>query len=164
MESSEYVTSDPTCSLVDFKIPNDVNIGDCILLQKNPCRITNIMVCKTGKHGCSKYHFVGYDIFTEKRYDDIIMGHQQVHVPIIAHTPMRVIYFEDDDLNSIVHLQNDVTCEIREDITISDIEIVNKIKKLQTNLSNDKEIFVIVLGAMGIEKICDCKLVNCIKK
>lgn len=158
MEAYEYMTGDSTCSLFEPKMPTDVNIGDVILLQNKPCKITDISVCKTGKHGGAKHHFIGNDIFTQKKYEGIFMSHQQLSAPIVSRVPMRVDVIEND---GSIHLQNITTLAMRDDLYISDAEFCEKLINLLNNCTNtDKELFVIVLSCMGIEKIMEHKIVN----
>jgi translation elongation factor P/translation initiation factor 5A len=139
-------------------MPTDVNIGDIILLQNKPCKIIEIFVCKTGKHGGAKYHFIGHDIFTQKRYEELFMSHQQLSAPFVSRVPMRVIYIEND---GSIHLQNMTSLEMRDDLYISDHDFCEKLIDLFNNHANtDKELFVIVLSCMGIERIVEHKIVN----
>lgn len=155
MESSEYVTAEPTCSLTIYKMPSDINIGDHLVLQNKPCKIIDIAVCKTGKHGAAKYHFTGLDIFTQKKYNELYMCHQQVEVPVVTRTLWKLLYIEDD---WYVHLQNSKDLSTRTDLSLpEDNDFRDKITDLFQ--SPDKEIYLIIQQAMGIESIVDSKLI-----
>jgi translation elongation factor IF5A len=135
--------------------PSDMNIGDYIVLQHQPCKLVHISVCKTGKHGTAKYHFTGLDIFTQHKYEELFMCHHMVQVPIVTRTPMKLLYMDDD---YYVHLQNDKDLSVREDLILPENEEFRdkmaELKKL------DKEIFLIVQKAMNTEAIIDYKVKN----
>lgn len=149
MESVEYVTADPTCSLVQNVYPVSVKINDIILLRNNPCKIIDTSVCKTGKHGHTKFHFIGYDIFTGKRYEDIFMGHQFAEQPIVVKTNMKLLFIDDDGYTQL--LNND-TLRTKEDLYVTDNDLLQKIKQA---FNQNKEITVVVLSAMNHEMIID---------
>jgi translation elongation factor IF5A len=153
MDSTTYVTNEPTCSMTISKLPSDMNIGDFIVLQNKPCKIVHIAVCKTGKHGKAKYHFTGLDIFTQRKYEELFMCHQTVQVPIVARVPMKLLYVNTD---RYVQLQNDKDLTIREDLVLPE-EYQDKISTL---IKSDKEIFLVVQQAMGMEAIIEYKVKN----
>lgn len=160
MESSAYVTSESTCSLTYSRMPTDINIGDCILLQKKPCKVSNIAVCKTGKHGSAKYHFTGKDIFTQKKYEEMFMCHETVQVPNVTKTLMHLLLIEDD---GHLQLMSDADASVRYDLVLpSDENLCNKIKKMMIDSENDdtnsKDCCVVVQSAMGFDAIIDCKV------
>ncbi|CAN6550476.1 unnamed protein product [Malus baccata var. baccata] len=43
-----------------------------IVIKGRPCKVVEVSTSKTGKHGHAKCHFVGIDIFTAKKLEDIV--------------------------------------------------------------------------------------------
>ncbi|XP_061351952.1 eukaryotic translation initiation factor 5A-4-like [Gastrolobium bilobum] len=43
-----------------------------IVIKARPCKVVEVSTSKTGKHGHAKCHFVGIDIFTGKKLEDIV--------------------------------------------------------------------------------------------
>ena len=43
-----------------------------VVIKDRPCKIVDMSTSKTGKHGHAKCHFVGIDIFTAKKLEDIV--------------------------------------------------------------------------------------------
>jgi translation elongation factor P/translation initiation factor 5A len=46
-----------------------------VILKDCPCKIADLKVSKTGKHGSAKCNMVGYDIITGKKYQETVPGH-----------------------------------------------------------------------------------------
>ena len=132
-------SNESTCSLIEYKMPIDIRLNSYLLIHDKPCKVSNISVCKNGKHGDTKYHFVGYDIFTNKRHETIYISKQQIFVPIVEKHDYRLLAIDNDGFASLLDVE---TNKIREDLNIGDI-----------NFDQNKEINVIVMKSMNIEKI-----------
>lgn len=48
--------------------------GSYTFIQGFPCRVTEYSAAKPGKHGGAKVNIVGFDIFTDKKYEDTYDG------------------------------------------------------------------------------------------
>lgn len=71
----------------DFIENRNLEKGMLILLKNHPCKIISICFSKCGKHGVSKMLVTGVDIFTEIKYEDILISHNnftQFVKPIIS--------------------------------------------------------------------------------
>jgi len=49
--------------------------GVFVIMKDNPCKVSELKISKTGKHGSSKANMVGYDIITNKKYQETVPGH-----------------------------------------------------------------------------------------
>lgn len=153
MENSEYTTSESTCS-IENRAPIDVKIGNVALLKNKPCKIVDVSVFKTGKHGDAKYHFTGIDIFTNKKYEELYMCHHNMICPIVTRTNMKLLLITPD---GYCQLFNEKTLELREDLCILDKQLLEKVLlKFEQNM----EICVVVQSAMNYESIIDYKEVK----
>jgi translation elongation factor IF5A len=85
----ESVCAESTCS--HPASCTDLHRGDYIILQERPCKIVDVTVCKTGKHGHAKYHFTGLDIFDLTKHEGIYMGDKSVTVPEVKRETMTLI-------------------------------------------------------------------------
>jgi translation initiation factor 5A len=67
-----------------------------MMIKGHPCKVLNISVSKTGKHGHAKCNFVATDIFTGKKYEDMIPSSHGTTVPIVNRSDWEVIDIADD--------------------------------------------------------------------
>jgi len=51
-------------------------------------KVADLKISKTGKHGSSKANMVGYDIITNKKYQETVPGHTMM----FGFTPVKVEY------------------------------------------------------------------------
>jgi len=49
--------------------------GVCVIMCDNPCKVSELKISKTGKHGSSKANMVGYDVITNRKYQETVPGH-----------------------------------------------------------------------------------------
>jgi len=59
-----------------------------VILKDCPCKINDLKISKTGKHGSAKANMVGYDIVTNKKYQETVPGHTMMY----GFTPVKVEY------------------------------------------------------------------------
>ena len=99
--------------------------GSFVMLKQNPCKVVSTATSKPGKHGTAKVHFVGIDIFTNKKYEDAFPTHQTVWVPIIKKTELEVADISYDDFVSLLMPDN----SLREDLKLpADAELYQNLK------------------------------------
>jgi len=61
------------------------------MIKGKPCKVLNISVSKTGKHGHAKCNFTATDIFTGKKLEDMIPSTHGTTVPIVNKTEWEII-------------------------------------------------------------------------
>jgi translation initiation factor 5A len=49
--------------------------GVHVIMKDNPCKVSELKISKTGKHGSSKANMVGYDLVTNKKMQETCPGH-----------------------------------------------------------------------------------------
>lgn len=64
--------------------------NDIVVLKGKPCKIVEMNTSKPGKHGHAKIHFVGLDIFTGKKYEDISPSSKNMMMPNIVKKEFNV--------------------------------------------------------------------------
>jgi translation initiation factor 5A len=69
-----------------------------MMIKGNPCKVLSISVSKTGKHGHAKCNFIATDIFTGKKYEDMIPSTHGTTVPLVKKTEWELIDIEGDEL------------------------------------------------------------------
>ena len=60
-----------------------------------PCKVIDIKVSKTGKHGHAKCRFTAIDIFDGSKHEDIVPSTHTAHVPVVTRMEYQVIGLED---------------------------------------------------------------------
>jgi translation initiation factor 5A len=46
-----------------------------VIMCDNPTKVNELKISKTGKHGSSKANMVGYDLITNRKYQETVPGH-----------------------------------------------------------------------------------------
>eukprot|EP01015_Nassula_variabilis_P035324 TRINITY_DN8861_c0_g1_i1.p1 TRINITY_DN8861_c0_g1~~TRINITY_DN8861_c0_g1_i1.p1 ORF type:complete len:183 (-),score=76.23 TRINITY_DN8861_c0_g1_i1:131-679(-) len=123
--------------------------GDYALLKGKPCKIMEINVSKTGKHGHAKATIVGVDIFTGKKYEDGGPTSHNVDAPNVKKIEYTLIDIDEDGFVSVMDekggLKNDLKLDLDDDNEIT--------KKIKEAFADGKEVLVQVTSAMGEEHI-----------
>merc|ERR1711939_863030 len=60
--------------------------GGYVMLRQRPCTIVEYSKSKTGKHGHCKAHIIGTDIFTGKKYEELVPSSHNIQVPNVKRT------------------------------------------------------------------------------
>jgi len=68
--------------------------GVYVVLADKPCKVNDLKISKTGKHGSSKANIVGYDVITGRKVQETAPG----HATYFAFTPAKIEY-EVADIN-----------------------------------------------------------------
>jgi translation initiation factor 5A len=69
-----------------------------MMIKGKPCKILQISVSKTGKHGHAKCNFLAVDIFTGKKLEDMIPSTHGTTVPIVNKSDWEIIDIEGEEL------------------------------------------------------------------
>ncbi|XP_050870808.1 eukaryotic translation initiation factor 5A-3 [Lathyrus oleraceus] len=55
-----------------------------VLIKGRPCKVIEVATSKTGKHGHAKCHFVGIDMVTAEKLEDIVPFSHNCDVPHVV--------------------------------------------------------------------------------
>ena len=66
-----------------------------IMKGDRPCKVIDIKVSKTGKHGHAKCRFTAIDIFDGSKHEDIVPSTHGAMVPVVTRVEYQVIGLED---------------------------------------------------------------------
>ena len=80
-----------------------------MMIKGKPCKVLNISVSKTGKHGHAKCNFTATDIFTGKKLEDMIPSTHGTTVPIVTRVDWEVIDIDGDELTLMDEAGNQKT-------------------------------------------------------
>lgn len=110
---------------------------------------------KTGKHGHAKCNFTAIDIFTGKKYEDIIPSTHTAHVPNVVRKEYSLVDISEDGFVSLMDEEGNV----REDVKLPDYP-ENFAREIKLNFETGKNWAVSVLTAMGHDQIIAIKEEN----
>ena len=120
-----------------------------MMIKGKPCKVLNISVSKTGKHGHAKCNFTAVDIFTGKKLEDMIPSTHGTTVPIVKKTEWEIIDIaEDGELTLMDEAGNQKT-----DLNLPTYpeEMAEEIRSAWDGGENS--VMVSVQAAVGIEQI-----------
>jgi len=131
----------------------DVKKGGHIMIKNRPCKVVDVSTSKTGKHGHAKCHFVGVDIFTNKKCEELAPSSHNVMVPNVTRKDYQLINIDDDDYLSLL----DDDGNSKDDLQLpDDSELSFNIRKKFDDGEDD--IFLTTISAVGEEKVVSMKL------
>merc|ERR1712194_746224 len=52
-----------------------VKKGSCAMLKGHPCKVVEVKISKTGKHGHAKCNITGVDVLYGRKYNEVYPGH-----------------------------------------------------------------------------------------
>jgi translation initiation factor 5A len=115
------------------------------ILKERPCKIQEVSVSKTGKHGHAKAHFKGEDVFTGRKYEDICPTTHTMYQPVLAQTVFDLMDIDEDNYLSL--MSEDGTT--REDLQLPEGELGQQIRE---SFDNDQDLSLTVLSWVDIEE------------
>ena len=129
--------------------------GGLIMIKGRPCKVADVSTSKTGKHGHAKCNFIAYDIFNNKKYEDMIPSTHGTTVPVVSRSEYSLIDISDDDFMTIM----DQNGETREDLQLPNFP-ENYGYELKNEFEEGKQLVVTVLKACGQEQVISHKIDN----
>eukprot|EP00178_Gracilaria_changii_P011930 TRINITY_DN3363_c0_g1_i3.p1 TRINITY_DN3363_c0_g1~~TRINITY_DN3363_c0_g1_i3.p1 ORF type:complete len:129 (+),score=33.07 TRINITY_DN3363_c0_g1_i3:98-484(+) len=120
-----------------------------MMIKGKPCKVSEISVSKTGKHGHAKAHVFGNDIFTGKKYEDVFPTSHNVDAPFVKKFDGEVVDIDEDGFVSYLDEEGEVQ-EIGLPDGEDDAEMVEQLKAAN---DEDKNLAVNIISAMGESKI-----------
>merc|ERR1711934_1315638 len=164
-EDNEFAieTADAGASLVASVEAGQIRAGGYIMIKGKPCKVKNVSVSKTGKHGHAKCKFAASDIFTGATCEELCPATHGIDVPFVTKKDWQIQGLQDE---TYVLLMDDEG-EMREDLqlpdqtykTDDDTKTSQAIKEY-CQMADDGaaiDIFCTVLAAVGQEKIVDVR-------
>ena len=137
--------------------------GGYIMIKGKPCKVKEVSVSKTGKHGHAKCKFSASDIFTGSTCEELCPSTHSIDVPIVTKKEWIITGIQDGDY---VLLMND-NGDMREDLqlpnvhykTDDDIKNSEMIKEYCDMVDNGVsiDIYCTIISAVGQEKITEIR-------
>ena len=76
--------------------------GGLIMIKGQPCKVADVSTSKTGKHGHAKCNFIAYNIFNNKKLEDMIPSTHGTTVPVVTRTEYTLVDINDEDFMSLM--------------------------------------------------------------
>lgn len=73
--------------------------GGYVIIDNAPCRVTNVQISKTGKHGAAKVRMVGVGVIDDKKREIVLPGSDNIEVPIIEKRSAQILSIAGDMAN-----------------------------------------------------------------
>ena len=121
-----------------------VKIGQFLVINGRPCKVTDVSHVKTGKHGAAKSSFIGVDIFRDEKWEMVCPSAATVSRPIIEMKKCHVSGISD----GYVSLTDDGG-NMRDDLQLPDDPDIAQ--QLKDRVERGVESMVTVLCGMGEE-------------
>lgn len=166
-DNYEIDTADAGSSQTVSVEAGQIRKGGYIMIKGKPCKVKDVSVSKTGKHGHAKCKFLASDIFTGASCEELCPSSHSIDVPVVNKTDWMIQGLLDD---TYVLLMNDDDGEMREDLqlpsvmykTEDDMKTTDMIKEYceMVNNGSNIDIYCSILSAVGQEKIIDVRKKN----
>ncbi len=142
----------PCCSKTYPIQASAIKKGGFAVLGGRPCKIIGTSTSKTGKHGSAKIHFIGTDIFTGKKVEEISPSTANMEAPNVKKEEMPLVSIEEEGFCSLMTADGST----KEDLKLPQGELGDEIRKAFEE-GDDKEIIVTIQSAMDEEAIIGWK-------
>jgi len=152
VDDYDFSKGDAGASHVYNDEAGQVRVGGYICIKDHPCKVTSVSTSKTGKHGHAKCNFVAIDIFTGKKYEDIIPSTHTAHIPNVVRKEYALVDISNDGFVTLM----DEEGNCREDVRLPDFPD-NFAREIKLAFETGKPMAVSVLSAMGHDQIIAMK-------
>ena len=159
VDDYDFSSSDAGASHVFNSEAGQIRVGGFMCIKDHPCKVSAVSTSKTGKHGHAKCNFTALDIFTNKKYEDIIPATHNAHIPVVVRKDFDLLDITDDGFLALM----DDAGETRDDVKLPEHpegyarELTQAFEKAQ---EDGKTLSVTLLSAMGHEQIMSHKEVQ----
>jgi translation initiation factor 5A len=153
-----FESTDAGASLTFPQQAGTIRKNGFMVIKGRPCKIADVSTSKTGKHGHAKCNFVGIDIFTGKKYEEMTPSSHNMDVPNISRTEYTLLDVNEEGFVSLMAENGDT----REELSLpkGTDEAEKLAAQIKEQFAGGQELVVSVLKAMGEEMINSIKVVN----
>merc|ERR1712046_564305 len=162
-ENFDIETTDAGASATVSVEAGQIRKGGYIMIKGKPCKVRDVSVSKTGKHGHAKCKFSAVDIFTGNTCEELCPSTYSIDVPVVNKKDWMIQGLQDE---TYVLLMDD-DGEMREDLQLPNETFKTDDDNTASQLIQDYcamvddgsniEIYCTVLAAVGLEKITDIR-------
>jgi len=149
-EHHEFVSADSGSSATFPQQAGSIRKNAYVVLKGRPCKVVETSTSKTGKHGHAKIHFVGIDIFTGKKYEDICPTSHNMDVPNVSRADYNVLDVTGEGFVSLM----DTKGGVKDDLRVPEGEVGEALRK---GFEEGKDMIATIVCAMKEEAILAVK-------
>jgi translation initiation factor 5A len=62
-----------------------------VVIKGQPCKQVDLSTSQTGKHGHSKIHLIGIDIFTGKKFESVVVSTGKSDAPVVTRDEYQLV-------------------------------------------------------------------------
>ena len=125
--------------------------GGYIMIKGHPCKVTNVSTSKTGKHGHAKCNFTALDIFTNKKYEDIVPSSHSTTVPFVTRADYQLLDIGDEGELSLMEDSGDT----KDDVNLPPDETLAE--EIKAAFDEGTDCLLNVVSACGQEQVMGWK-------
>ena len=156
VDDYDFSSGDAGASHVYNSEAGQIRVGGYMCIKEKPCKVSDVSTSKTGKHGHAKCNFTALDIFTNKKYEDIVPATHNAHIPVVVRKDYLLLDITDDGFLSLMDEEN----EVRDDLKLPE-NPANYARELEQAFAkaneNEVQLSVSVLSAMGHDQVMSHK-------
>ena len=151
MEDYDFSTGEAGASETIPMEAGQIRKGGMIMIKGQPCKVSEVSTSKTGKHGHAKCNFIAYNIFNNKKLEDMVPSTHTTNVPVVSRKEYNLVDIDDEDYLSLM----DEDGNTREDLKLP--EYPEKYAFELKEEFNNKQLLVTVLKCCGKEQVISHK-------
>ncbi len=122
--------------------------GGLMMINGQPCKVSDVSTSKTGKHGSAKCNFTAYNIFNNKKLEDMLPSTQGTTAPNISRKEYTLVDINDEGFMTLM----DEEGSTREDLKLPEYPD-NYARELREKFGEGKQLILTVLKAVGHEQV-----------
>ena len=134
----------------------EVKKGSHVVIKGHPCKVIDYSTSKTGKHGHAKAKIVALDIFTFRKYEDVCPTSHNMVAPNVKRVEYQLIDISDDGFASLMTEDGDMLDSLKippPELKENAEETAKYDAIVEEFQAGDKDVFVMVVSAMGTDMI-----------
>lgn len=151
----DFDSADAGASLTYPQQAGTIRKNGFIVINNRPCKVADVSTSKTGKHGHAKCHFVGIDIFSGKKYEDLTPSSHNCDVPHVNRQEYTLLDVQEDGFVSLMDDKGNMKDDLKLPSGTDDSEKLAE--QIVKDYKDGKELQVTVLKSMGEEMISAIK-------
>ena len=125
--------------------------GDHVVIKDHPCKIIEITVSKTGKHGHAKASIIALDIFTKQKMEMNAPTSANLPAPFVKSEQFTLLDVGADGRLSLMDDDNNT----RYDLNLpKDADLASQVRD---QFADGREVVLTVVSAMGHEHVLSFK-------